>query len=108
MDIKKEIECKTSYTGVALLHEMYWSMLPKDVDMTHIRELYGAISPEGYSVILGEYRKESYGKTYYHAITQLVVTEYDKDGNVETPHTGNADATYGYDWHDVLTLVDDY
>lgn len=108
MDMKKEIEHKTGYTSVALLHEMYWSMLPKDVDMTYVRELYGAISPEGYSVILGEHREYSYGKTRYHAIQQLVVTEYDTDGNTATPHAGNADATYEYDWSNVLTLMSDY
>lgn len=98
MDMKKEIEYRTGYRNVSPLGDLYEALLPRGVDMTNIRDLYGAISDEGKFVILGYYFVSYSAFSSYWAVQELRVYGYDSEGNELSYYVGGMDVEITYDW----------
>lgn len=109
MSVEKEIEYQTGYTNVSPLGKTYEVLIPKDVDMDRIQSLYGAISPDGEFVILGEYVNRYNAWSLYHDIRELVVYVYDKTGYRQDYYYGSDkdEYTIEYVWQTILTLSSD-
>lgn len=109
MSIEKEIEYKTGYTNVSPLARTYEVLIPEGVDMDRIQCLYGAISPDGEFVILGEYVNRYSAWSVYHDVRELVVYVYDEKGNREYYYSSADKDTYTIDyvWQTILTLSSD-